>query len=146
LGGLGAILRDRDLLAVTFSYFCYGYKAYIFFSWFFIYLNSARGLNLKQSSYYTVLPFLAMAVASPLGGWISGRMVRRFGKRAGRCYFAAAAIGFSAAFLALGTQAATHNWRAWCWRAAQARCTFRRAASGRCVRISARLPPGQFQA
>ncbi|MGA3236754.1 MAG: MFS transporter [Bryobacteraceae bacterium] len=103
----GAILRDRNLLAVTFSYFCYGYEAYIFFSWFFIYLNSARGLNLKQSSYYTVLPFLAMAVASPLGGWISDRMVRRFGKRAGRCYFAAAAIGFSAAFLALGTQAAT---------------------------------------
>jgi ACS family glucarate transporter-like MFS transporter len=100
-------LRDRNLLAVTFSYFCYGYEAYIFFSWFFIYLNSARGLDLKQSSYYTVLPFLAMAVASPLGGWISDRMVRRFGKRTGRCYFAAAAIGFSAAFLALGTQAAT---------------------------------------
>jgi ACS family glucarate transporter-like MFS transporter len=92
---------------VTFSYFCYGYEAYIFFSWFFIYLNSARGLNLKQSSYFTMLPFLAMAVASPLGGWISDRLVRRLGKRAGRCYFAAAAIGFSAIFLALGTQAAT---------------------------------------
>jgi ACS family glucarate transporter-like MFS transporter len=102
----GAILRNRNLLAVTFSYFCYGYEAYIFFSWFFIYLNSARGLNLKQSSYYTMLPFLAMAVASPLGGWISDRIVRGFGKRAGRCYFAAAAIGFSAVFLALGTQAA----------------------------------------
>jgi ACS family glucarate transporter-like MFS transporter len=103
----GAILRNRNLLAVTFSYFCYGYEAYIFFSWFFIYLNSARGLNLKQSSYFTMLPFLAMAVASPLGGWISDRLVRRLGKRAGRCYFAAAAIGFSAIFLALGTQAAT---------------------------------------
>jgi MFS transporter, ACS family, glucarate transporter len=103
----GAILRNRDLLAVTFSYFCYGYEAYIFFSWFFIYLNSARGLNLKQSSYYSTLPFLAMAVASPLGGWISDRISRRYGKRAGRCYFAAASIGFSAVFLALGTQAAT---------------------------------------
>jgi MFS transporter, ACS family, glucarate transporter len=103
----GAMLRDRNLLAVTFSYFCYGYEAYIFFSWFFIYLNAARGLNLKQSSYYTMLPFLAMAVASPLGGWISDRLVRRFGKRAGRCYFAAAAIGSSAIFLALGTQAAS---------------------------------------
>ncbi len=103
----GAILRNRDLLAVTFSYFCYGYEAYIFFSWFFIYLNSARGLNLKQSSYYGMLPFLAMAVASPLGGWISDRITRRFGKRAGRCYFSAAAIGFSALFLALGMEAAT---------------------------------------
>jgi ACS family glucarate transporter-like MFS transporter len=103
----GSILRNRDLLAVTFSYFCYGYEAYIFFSWFFIYLNAARGLDLKQSSYYGMLPFLAMAAASPLGGWISDRLCRRFGKRVGRCYFAAAAIGFSAVFLVLGTQAAS---------------------------------------
>jgi MFS transporter, ACS family, glucarate transporter len=103
----GAILRNRDLQAVTFSYFCYGYEAYIFFSWFFIYLNAARGLDLKQSSYYGMLPFLAMAAASPLGGWISDRITRRFGKRVGRCYFSAAAIGFSALFLILGMQAAT---------------------------------------
>src|SRR6185312_11105541 len=103
----GAILRNRDLLLVTFSYFCYCYEAYIFFSWFFIYLNSARGLNLRQSSNYTMLPFLAMAVASPLGGWISDRIGRSFGNRAGRCYFAAAAIGASAVFLVLGSQVAT---------------------------------------
>jgi ACS family glucarate transporter-like MFS transporter len=103
----GAILRNRNLIAVTFSYFCYGYEAYIFFSWFFIYLNSARGLDLKKSSYYGMLPFLAMAVASPLGGWISDRISRRFGKRAGRSYFSAAAIGFSAVFLVLGMMAST---------------------------------------
>jgi MFS transporter, ACS family, glucarate transporter len=103
----GAILRNRNLIAVTFSYFCYGYEAYIFFSWFFIYLNSARGLDLKKSSYYGMLPFLAMAVASPLGGWISDHISRRFGKRAGRSYFSAAAIGFSAVFLVLGMMAST---------------------------------------
>ncbi len=99
-----AILTNRDILAVTFSYFCYGYAAYIFFSWFFIYLNTVRGLNLRNSAYYTMLPFLAMAVCSPLGGWMSDRLTKSRGKRAGRCILAAAAIGFCAIFIALGTQ------------------------------------------
>jgi len=99
------ILGSRDVLAVTLSYFCYGYVAYIFFTWFFIYLNAVRGLNLVSSSYYAMLPFLAMATCSPLGGWISDRLMKRFGKRIGRCGIAAVSIALSAVFLALGTQA-----------------------------------------
>ncbi len=102
-----SILSNRNILLITFSYFAYGYAAYIFFSWFFIYLSSVRGLNLKQSSYYTMLPFLAMAIGSPLGGWISDRLTRRYGKRVGRCGLAAASIAFCAVFIALGTQAAS---------------------------------------
>jgi ACS family glucarate transporter-like MFS transporter len=98
------IVSDKNILAVTFSYFCYGYAAYIFFSWFFIYLNDVRGLNLRQSSYYTMLPFIAMALGSPLGGWISDRLTRRRGKRIGRCGVAVVGIGLSALFIALGTQ------------------------------------------
>src|SRR5271157_936718 len=64
----GAILSSKDVAAVTFSYFCYGYVAYIFFAWFFIYVSAVRGLDLKSSAYYSMLPFLAMAVCSPLGG------------------------------------------------------------------------------
>lgn len=101
----GIILGSRDVLAVTLSYFCYGYVAYIFFTWFFIYLNAVRGLNLQSSSYYAMLPFLAMATCSPLGGWISDRLMKRFGKRIGRCGIAAVSIALSAVFLALGTQA-----------------------------------------
>ena len=100
---LRAILANRDVLLVTFSYFCYGYAAYIFFSWFFIYLSGVRGLNLRQSSYYTMLPFIAMAIGSPLGGWISDRLTRSHGARVGRCFVAAAGIGLSAVFIAAGT-------------------------------------------
>ena len=99
-----SILTNKDILVVTFSYFCYGYAAYIFFSWFFIYLSSVRGLNLRESSYYTMLPLLAMAAGSPLGGWLSDRFTRTHGKRTGRCGVAAVGIGFSAIFIALGTQ------------------------------------------
>lgn len=100
------ILSHRDVLAITFSYFCYGYAAYIFVSWFFIYLNAVRGLNLQQSSYYTMLPFLAMALGSTLGGWISDVLTRWYGKRVGRCLFASAAIGLAALFIGLGAQLA----------------------------------------
>ena len=99
------ILGNKNVLALTLSYFCYGYVAYIFFSWFFIYLSSVRGLDLKSSSYYGMLPFLAMAVCSPLGGWISDRISSRYGNRLGRCGIASAGLMLSGIFVAIGTYA-----------------------------------------
>ena len=98
------ILGSKDVLAIAFSYFSYGYAAWIFFAWFFIYLSKVRGLDLKSSSYYAMLPFLAMATCSPLGGWISDRLTQRYGKRIGRCGIAVAGIALAAVFIALGTQ------------------------------------------
>jgi ACS family glucarate transporter-like MFS transporter len=100
----GAIFSNRDVLAVGFSYFCFGYTAYIFLSWFFIYLNKVRGLDLKSSSYYSMLPFLAMAAGSMFGGWLSDAITRKYGKKTGRCRLASIAIAFAALFVALGTQ------------------------------------------
>src|SRR5581483_11532096 len=64
------ILKNAAVWLMSFSYFAYGYAAYIFFTWFFIYLSDVRHLNLRQSALYTMLPFIAMAIASPLGGII----------------------------------------------------------------------------
>ena len=102
----GTILKSKEVLAVSFSYFCYGYSAYIFFTWFFIYLSTVRGLDLKSSSFFGMLPFVAMATCSPLGGWISDVLTKRYGKRTGRCGIAVVCIGLSALFIALGTLAA----------------------------------------
>ncbi len=98
------ILRSRELWAMTLSYFAYGYSAYIFFTWFFIYLNSVRHMDLKASRWWAMLPFIAMALASPLGGWISDRITAKRGLRVGRCGIAAFGIAFAAIFIALGTQ------------------------------------------
>lgn len=102
-----SILGSKDLLAITASYFAYGYAAYIFFTWFFIYLSSVRKMDLKSSSYYAMLPFIAMAICSPVGGWISDRLTKRYGKRAGRCGIAILGIALSACFIAAATQVAS---------------------------------------
>jgi len=99
----GRILASKDFLLVTYSYFCYGYVAYIFFTWFFIYLSTVRGLDLRESSYFATLPFIAMAICSPAGGVLSDRITRLYGKRWGRCGVAVLGIGLSGIFVACGS-------------------------------------------
>jgi ACS family glucarate transporter-like MFS transporter len=53
-----------------------------------------------------MLPFLAMAICSPLGGWISDLLTKHYGRRTGRCGIAVVCIGLSALFIALGTMVA----------------------------------------
>jgi ACS family glucarate transporter-like MFS transporter len=100
------IFTNSSVIALTASYFCYGYTAYIFFAWFFKYLSQVRGLNLKASSYYAMLPFIAMAICSPLGGWISDIVAKRSGESAGRCGVACGSMALAAVFVAMGTRAA----------------------------------------
>jgi ACS family glucarate transporter-like MFS transporter len=78
--------------------------AYIFFTWFFIYLSRVRGLDLKSSALYSMLPFIGMATCSPLGGWVADRLTSGYGKRVGRCGVAVFGIAFAGIFLALATQ------------------------------------------
>jgi ACS family glucarate transporter-like MFS transporter len=98
------ILSSKDVWAVTVAYFSYGYIAWIFFAWFFIYLARVRGLNLKASAFYTTLPFLAMAICSPLGGAISDKLTQRYGQRAGRCGISIFGLLLAAIFLVLGAR------------------------------------------
>ena len=98
------IFRSKEVLALTLSYFSFGYVAWIFFSWFFIYLAKVRGLDLKVSAFYTTLPFLAMAACSPVGGVISDKLTKLYGKRAGRCGIAVFGLLLTSVFLTFGSQ------------------------------------------
>jgi ACS family glucarate transporter-like MFS transporter len=100
----GRVMQSKEVWAVTLSYFCYGYVAWIFFSWFYRYLAKVRGLDLKTSALYTMLPFLAMLVCCLLGGAINDRLTQRLGPRVGRCGLAAFAISVAGIFIALGSQ------------------------------------------
>ena len=97
-------LRSGEVWALTVSYFCYGYVAWVFFSWFFTYLSKVRGLNLKESALYSMLPFLAMVLGCLLGGTINDRITKLRGPRLGRCGVAAVSIGVAGIFIACGSQ------------------------------------------
>lgn len=98
------ILGSKEVWAVTFAYFCFGYVAWIFFTWFFIYLLKVRGLDLKASASYTTVLFLTMAACSPIGGAISDKLTKLYGKRIGRCGIAIFALFLTAIFLTFGSQ------------------------------------------
>ena len=100
----GRVLQSKEVWAITLSYFCYGYVAWIFFSWFYRYLAKVRGLDLRASAFYTMLPFLAMLVCCLLGGAINDRLTKWQGPRVGRCALAAIAIAVAGIFIAFGSQ------------------------------------------
>jgi MFS transporter, ACS family, glucarate transporter len=97
------ILKHREVWLITLSYFGYGYVAWIFFAWFFIYLARVRGMNLKSSAFYATLPFLAMALGCAVGGLVADFITKRVSRRAGRCGVAALGLALAGVFLASGS-------------------------------------------
>ncbi len=101
----GTILRSKEVWGVTLSYFCFGYVAWIFFSWFYIYLLKVRGLDLKSSAFYSTLPSMAIVACSLLGGAINDALTKLHGKRVGRCSVGGFSLLLAALFLVLGSHA-----------------------------------------
>jgi MFS transporter, ACS family, glucarate transporter len=100
-------LLNRNVVALTLSYFSFGYVAWIFFSWFYIYLAQVRGLDLKANAFFSMIPFIAMTVCCLSGGLVSDALAKRFGLRAGRCGIAMIAFLLTAFFLVVGSRAAS---------------------------------------
>jgi ACS family glucarate transporter-like MFS transporter len=101
------ICSSKEVLALTASYFAFGYVAWIYFSWFYIYLSQVRGLNLKASALYSMFPFIAMTLGSLFGGVASDWLANHFSIRAGRSFLPALALGCTAVLLVVGSRA--HN-------------------------------------
>ena len=102
------IIRSRSVWAVSLSNGCQGYAAYVFYNWFFIYLIRVRGLTLTQGGLGGAMPFISMALLSPAGGWVSDRLVRKFGKRRGRQLTVWLGMGCSAVLLWAGGHSANN--------------------------------------
>ena len=99
------IFGNKNIVALTASYFAFGYTAWIFFGWFYIYLSQVRGLDLKASAVYSMLPFVGMTIGCLTGGIASDWMARRYSLRIGRCLLPAVSMGLPAVFLVFGSSA-----------------------------------------
>jgi MFS transporter, ACS family, glucarate transporter len=102
-----AIFSRADLAALMVGYFSFGYVAWVFFSWFFLYLNQARGFDLRASAYFTMLPFLCMTVFCLVGGGLSDRLTRLYGLRVGRCLLASVSLFLTGLLLLMGSRVHT---------------------------------------
>jgi ACS family glucarate transporter-like MFS transporter len=77
------VLKNRDILLLTASYFCMNYVFYIFFNWFFIYLVDVRGFEILEGGYFAAAPWMVGAVAASIGGLWCDRLCKRIGPRWG---------------------------------------------------------------
>jgi MFS transporter, ACS family, glucarate transporter len=78
------IIRTPTVWWLVLSYSCLGYVAYVYMSWFYLYLVNVRGFGVLRGALFASGPFLAMAVFCPLGGWMTDRLVIRWGINRGR--------------------------------------------------------------
>jgi ACS family glucarate transporter-like MFS transporter len=101
------LLRNKSLWCVTGAYFTIGYIAYLYFSWFYLYLVNVRGFSLTHGGFYGSLPFLTAAIVAPLAGWLSDHLSQRHGKRIGRCVLGIVGLVLGAGWICAGA-AATH--------------------------------------
>jgi ACS family glucarate transporter-like MFS transporter len=79
-----SLLRQPALWWLVLSYSCLGYVAYVYLSWFYLYLVNVRGFDALQGGLYASTPFWAILVGCPLGGWATDRMAARYGVTRGR--------------------------------------------------------------
>ncbi|HXX74658.1 MAG TPA: MFS transporter [Nitrospiraceae bacterium] len=94
--------RSPTLLWLVASYTCLGYLAYIYMSWFYLYLVNVRGFDLLRGGLYAAAPFLVMLVFCPLGGWMTDRLATRYGVRNGRVWAGMTGMGLAGLTVALG--------------------------------------------
>ncbi len=78
------LLKMPSVWFLTASYTMLGYIAYIYLSWFFLYLVNIRHFTVLKGSIWATGPFIAMAIFCPMGGWLSDAMTKRYGHRIGR--------------------------------------------------------------
>ena len=101
------VLKNRDILLLSISYFCMNYVFYEVFNWFFYYLVSIRGFAGQEAGFLTSTQWIAGAVGAAAGGWICDRLSVRFGLRWG-CRWPAM-IGMTISGLLLISGALTTN-------------------------------------
>ncbi|MEQ1626478.1 MAG: MFS transporter, partial [Nitrospira sp.] len=59
---------------LVLSYSCLGYVAYVYMSWFYLYLVNVRGFDILRGGFFASAPFLAILVFCPIGGWVTDRL------------------------------------------------------------------------
>ena len=96
------ILRTPTVWWIILSYTCLGYVAYIYMSWFYLYLVNVRGFDVLRGAFFASAPFIAMAIFCPLGGWVTDKLAHRNGVTWGRASVGATGMILAALSIVIG--------------------------------------------
>ena len=77
--GLMSVLKNRNIVLLALTYFGFMCAFFGLLSWLPSYLVKARGFELVKMGIFSGLPFLALGIAQPFGGWLSDKVFK--GKR-----------------------------------------------------------------
>jgi len=98
----GLLLTNPSLMLLTLGYFAVNFFSYIYFFWIYYYLGEVRHLGTAKSAIASTFVFLTWMAMSPLGGWVSDRLVARYGQKAGRRVVPIVALTLGGALLCIG--------------------------------------------
>ncbi|MDH4304223.1 MAG: MFS transporter [Nitrospira sp.] len=98
----GQLRRTSTVWWLMLSYGCLGYVAYVYMSWFYLYLVNERGFTVLRGGLFAAAPFLAILLSCPLGGWITDRLASSHGVTRGRRIIGMTGMGLAALSIAVG--------------------------------------------
>ncbi|HTK05785.1 MAG TPA: MFS transporter [Ktedonobacteraceae bacterium] len=73
------ILRSKDVWALTFTYFTYGYTLWIYLTWLPTYLTEGRHFSFAQLGIVASLPLVGGILGDFAGGWACDALYRKTG-------------------------------------------------------------------
>ena len=71
------LLSKPAVWALILSHFCHNWGTFILLTWMPTYYNQVLGLDLKSSGFFSVLPWVTMAISANIGGWIADTLVAK---------------------------------------------------------------------
>jgi MFS transporter, ACS family, glucarate transporter len=74
-----AMLKNREVILLTVSYFFMNYIFYLIFNWFFIYLVDVRHIPEQQAGYLTASQYIVGSAGATLGGYFCDRLAKQKG-------------------------------------------------------------------
>lgn len=77
------VLRDRNILLLSFSYLCMNYAFYLLSFWCFLYLVEQRHFSVLEGGWLASIPYAGAALGAAIGGIACDRFCARWGVRIG---------------------------------------------------------------
>src|SRR5262249_40084884 len=97
-----ALFQKPTLWWLVLSYSCLGYVAYVYLSWFYLYLVTEGGFDVLRGGIYASAPFWAILIGCPLGGWVTDRLAAAYGITRGRLIAGMSGMACAGCAIALG--------------------------------------------